>query len=192
VSDAHDACQLGELRNLGRLVVRARKAGVQVIVEGPGHMPLNLIEEDVRLEKKLCRGVPYYVLGPLVTDVGLGLDHITGAIGGAVAAASGADFLCYVTPSEHLGLPSVEDVCNGVLASKIAAHAGDLVKFGDRSRDDAMSRARRALDWGRMFSLGVDKTVRRKYANLTGRRECSMCGDYCVLKLAGKEGVRGK
>jgi phosphomethylpyrimidine synthase len=128
----------------------------------------------------------------LVTDVGLGLDHITGAIGGAVAAASGADFLCYVTPSEHLGLPSVEDVCNGVLASKIAAHAGDLVKFGDRSRDDAMSRARRALDWGRMFSLGVDKTVRRKYANLTGRRECSMCGDYCVLKLAGKEGVRGK
>jgi len=184
VADAHDACQLGELKNLGRLTERARKAGVQVIVEGPGHVPLNLIEKDVKLQKRLCHGAPYYVLGPLVTDVGVGHDHITGAIGGAIAAAAGADFLCYVTPSEHLGLPDVEDVRRGVIASKIAGHAADIVKLGRRSRDDEMSRARRALDWEKMFSLGLDGSVRGKYGHLSGKKKCSMCGEYCVLKLS--------
>ncbi|MFH1788875.1 MAG: phosphomethylpyrimidine synthase ThiC [Candidatus Altiarchaeota archaeon] len=187
VSDAHDECQLGELRNLGELTGRARKKGVQVIIEGPGHVPLNLIEKDVKLEKKICGGAPYYVLGPLVTDIGLGHDHITGAIGGAVAAAAGADFLCYVTPSEHLGLPGVEDVRRGVIASKIAAHAGDIVKYGNRKVDDEMSRARRRLDWDVMFSLGLDGEVKGRYPGLCGgAKECTMCGEYCVLKLSGE------
>lgn len=185
ISDAHDRCQLGELKNLGALTKRAREAGVQVIIEGPGHVPLNLIEKDVRLQKKVCGGAPYYVLGPLVTDIGLGYDHITGAIGGAVAAAAGADFLCYVTPSEHLGLPDVDDVHRGVIASKIAAHAGDIVKYGDKKVDDEMSRARRVLDWDKMFSLGLDASIKDKYPHLCGgSNECSMCGEYCVLKLS--------
>lgn len=187
VADAHDACQLGELKNLGGLVERARAAGVQVVVEGPGHVPLDKIAEDVKLQKELCHGAPYYVLGPLVTDIALGYDHITSAIGGAVAAAAGADFLCYVTPSEHLGLPTVEDVREGVIASRIAAHAGDLVKRGGRSRDDELSRARKNLDWDTIFKLCLDPSVKEKYAHLKDRSECTMCGEYCVLKIIGGE-----
>ena len=186
ISDAHDTCQLGELRRLGELTKRARVAGVQVIIEGPGHMPLNLIEGDVRNMKEVCDGAPYYVLGPLVTDIGLGHDHITGAIGGAIAASAGADFLCYVTPSEHLALPGIEDVRNGVIASKIAAHAADIVKYGDSSVDDEMSRARRKLDWDKVFALGLDAKVGEKYGSLCRGDECTMCGEYCVLKLDEK------
>lgn len=183
VLDASDYCMNQELRNLGQLTKKAREKGVQVIIEGPGHMPLNTIVENVRLEKKLCGNAPYYVLGPLVTDIALGYDHITGAIGGAIAAAHGADFLCYVTPSEHLGLPDIEDVKNGVIASKIAAHAADLVKYGNYSRDKAMSEARRNLDWDTMFKEGLKGDAREKYGEHTKEDVCSMCGEYCALKI---------
>lgn len=181
--DASDECQLGELRNLGRLTKIARKNGVQVIIEGPGHVPLDQIEMNVRLEKEICGNAPFYVLGPLVTDVGLGHDHITGAIGGALAALYGADFLCYVTPSEHLGLPTVDDVRNGVIASRIAAHAADMVKLGTTKVDDEMSKARKDLDWSKMFKLGLDKKIKNKYPGLENKHECTMCGEYCALKI---------
>jgi len=185
--DASDVCQIGELRNLGRLTAVARKAGVQVIIEGPGHVPLNQIEFNVRLEKEVCGNAPFYVLGPLVTDVGVGHDHITGAIGGAVAAMYGADFLCYVTPSEHLGLPGLEDVRRGVIASRIAAHAADMVKLGATGADDEMSKARRKLDWNRMFKLALDKKVKERYPDLQNKHECTMCGEYCALKILEKQ-----
>ncbi|MDD5112126.1 MAG: phosphomethylpyrimidine synthase ThiC, partial [Candidatus Altiarchaeota archaeon] len=184
--DASDACQFGELENLGRLTKIARKHGVQVMIEGPGHVPLDQIAMNVRLEKKLCDNAPFYVLGPLVCDIGIGHDHITGAIGGALAAMYGADFLCYVTPSEHLGLPSVEDVREGVIASRIAAHAADMVKLGDRHADDEMSKARRCLDWGKMFKLGLDHKIKEKYPELEDKHECTMCGEYCALKTVEK------
>jgi len=181
--DATDAAQIAELKTLGELTKKAWKAGVKVIVEGPGHLPLDQIEYNVKIQKKICHGAPFYVLGPLVTDIALGYDHITSAIGGALAGMHGADFLCYVTPSEHMGLPDIEDVKNGVIASKIAAHAADIVKLGDRSRDDDMSRARRRLDWSRMFELSLDKTVKHRHPGLEDKRECTMCGKYCVLKI---------
>ncbi len=183
IADAHDDCQIGELKILGKLTERAWSAGVQVMVEGPGHVPIHMIEQDVVLQKKICHGAPYYVLGPLVTDIGLGHDHITSAIGGAIAASAGADFLCYVTPSEHLGLPDIEDVRQGVVASKIAAHAGDIAKYGDMEKDIEMSRARRKLDWEKMFDQALDPQIAKKYSCLTSKKECSMCGEYCVLKL---------
>ncbi|MFH0859700.1 MAG: phosphomethylpyrimidine synthase ThiC [Candidatus Altiarchaeota archaeon] len=186
VHDATDKGQLGELRNLGKLTKKARAENVKVIVEGPGHVSLNQIEKNIRLQKRICGNAPFYVLGPLVTDIGLGHDHITSAIGGAVAAAAGADFLCYVTPSEHLGLPTLEDVHNGVIASKIAAHAGDIVKLGLREQDDKMSKARRTLDWERMFKLALDSSVRDKYPKLKKNDACTMCGEYCALKVMGK------
>jgi phosphomethylpyrimidine synthase len=183
IHDASDNAQIQELLNLGRLTKKAREAGVQIIIEGPGHMPLDQIEMNVKLEKKICDNAPFYVLGPLVTDIGMGRDHITGAIGGAVAAMHGADFLCYVTPSEHLGLPTKEDVREGVIASKIAAHAADIVRLRDTSRDDELSKARKDLDWNKMFELCLDNKLCDKYNHLKNKKECTMCGQYCALKI---------
>ena len=186
IADATDAPQLHELMVLGKLVERARKAGVQAMVEGPGHIPLNQIEANVRIEKAVCQGAPFYVLGPLVTDVGAGYDHITGAIGGALAAYFGADFLCYVTPSEHLSLPTVEDVREGVVASRIAAHAADIARGHGLSWDLQMSKARRGFDWNKMFELSVDPERARAHRTLRKSRSpdvCSMCGDLCAMKV---------
>ena len=180
--DATDKAQLHELKVLGKLTRRARERGVKVIVEGPGHVPLDQIEYNMKLEKRICHNAPFYVLGPLVTDIGVGHDHITSAIGGAVAGMYGADFLCYVTPSEHIGLPDADDVREGVIASKIAAHAADVVKLGRRGRDDMMSRARRRLDWDAMFRLALDKDVGKLRGKHVLGGECSMCGKYCALK----------
>ncbi|MEO0091219.1 MAG: phosphomethylpyrimidine synthase ThiC [candidate division WOR-3 bacterium] len=185
--DATDEPQILELLVIAELVSRARAAGVQVIVEGPGHIPINEIEVNVRLEKLLCNDAPFYVLGPLVTDIGCGYDHITSAIGGALASYYGADFLCYVTPSEHLGLPTVEDVRQGVIASRIAAHAGDVArgKKGARNWDDKISRARAELDWQKMIALSIDPKQAQKIYNaypLKTQGTCTMCGEFCALK----------
>ena len=190
LADATDRTQVQELITLGELVQRAQDAGVQVMVEGPGHIPLDQIETNVRLQKALCKGAPFYVLGPLVTDIAAGYDHITGAIGGAIAAMYGADFLCYVTPSEHLAIPDVDDVREGVIASRIAAHAADIVKgikgAGDRDRQMAMARKR--LDWEEQARLALDP---EKFRRVHGQRAstgsaCSMCGQYCAMDLVGK------
>ena len=187
LADATDLLQISELVVIGELVLRARRAGVQVMVEGPGHVPLSEVEANVLLEKKICRGAPFYVLGPLVTDVSAGYDHIAGAIGGAVAAAAGADFLCYVTPSEHLRLPDVDDVREGVIASKIAAHAGDIAKGvrGALEWDREMSTARKALDWDKMLSLALAPDRARKLRASSKPSDstlCTMCGEYCAMK----------
>jgi phosphomethylpyrimidine synthase len=190
ISDATDRAQVEELINLGELVERAREADVQTMVEGPGHIPLNQIATNVQLEKSLCHGAPFYVLGPLVTDIGAGYDHITAAIGGAIAAASGADFLCYVTPTEHLSLPDTEDVKIGVIASRIAAHAADIVRNTKRASewDRKMSTARKNLDWELQAELSLDpekaKAVHSKYSS--GGPACSMCGKYCAMELVQK------
>jgi len=190
LADATDRAQIEELVTLGELVERAWGAGVQVMVEGPGHVPLDQIATNVQLEKSLCRGAPFYVLGPLVTDIGAGYDHITAAIGGAVAATSGADFLCYVTPAEHLSLPDVEDVKVGVIASRIAAHAADIARGTKRAIewDKKMSIARKNLDWESQAELSLDpekaRLVHSKYSS-TGPA-CSMCGDYCAMELVRK------
>jgi phosphomethylpyrimidine synthase len=187
LADATDRAQVEELLTIGELVQRARQAGVQVIVEGPGHLPLNQIEANVRLEKAICRGAPFYVLGPLVTDVAVGYDHITGAIGGAIAAAAGTDFLCYVTPAEHLSLPDPEDVKQGVIASRIAAHAGDIAKGvkGAEQWDMKMSLARKKLNWEEQARLSLDpersRQVHSKHASAGAA--CSMCGEYCAMAL---------
>ena len=181
--DATDILQIQELVNLGKLTQMARKEGVGIIIEGPGHVPLNQIEANVILEKKICDNAPFYVLGPLVTDIALGYDHISGAIGGAIAAMHGADFLCYVTPAEHLGLPSTEDVREGVIASKIAAHAADMIKLDDRTRDLEMSNARKELNWHQMFELSIDTDMKTKYSNLIDKKACTMSGEYCALKI---------
>ncbi len=187
LADATDQAQVEELLVIGELVQRARQAGVQAMVEGPGHLPLNQIETNVQLEKSICKGAPFYVLGPLVTDVAAGYDHITGAIGGAIAAAAGTDFLCYVTPAEHLSLPDSEDVRQGVIASRIAAHAGDIVK-GVKSAeqwDKKMSVARKKLDWEEQARLSLDpersRRVHSKHASVGAA--CSMCGEFCAMKL---------
>jgi len=186
ISDASDRGQLHEMILLGKLTDKAREKGVQVIIEGPGHVPLDMIADNMRLEKTLCDGAPYYVLGPLVTDVAPGYDHITAAIGGAIAAANGADFLCYVTPSEHLRLPTIEDVREGVIASKIAAHAGDLVKMRDKAIkwDNKMSEARKKRNWDLMFELSMDRDKARQYRSeiQSDEDQCSMCGDFCAIK----------
>ena len=190
LADATDRPQVEELITLGELVERAQQAGVQVMVEGPGHLPLNQIETNVRLQKTICKGAPFYVLGPLVTDIAAGYDHITGAIGGAIAAAAGADFLCYVTPSEHLAIPDVDDVREGVIASRIAAHAADIVKGvkGAAERDRQMSLARKRLDWEEQARLALDpersRRVHRERA--TTGSACSMCGQYCAMDLVAK------
>ena len=188
LADATDRPQIEELLTLGELTERAREAGVQVMVEGPGHLPINQIEANVRLQKAICNGAPFYVLGPLVTDVAAGYDHITGAIGGAIAAAAGTDFLCYVTPAEHLSLPDPEDVRQGVIASRIAAHAGDIAKGlpGAAEWDRKMSIARKGLRWEEQARLSLDperfRHVRGKQA--TAGEACSMCGQFCAMKLA--------
>ncbi len=190
LADATDRAQVEELLVIGELVERARQAGVQTMVEGPGHLPLNQIEANVRLEKAICKGAPFYVLGPLVTDIAAGYDHITGAIGGAIAAASGADFLCYVTPAEHLSLPDPEDVKQGVIASRIAAHAADIVKGvkGAQEWDLKISKARKKLDWEEQARLSLDpersRLVHSKHAS--SGVACSMCGKFCAMELVEK------
>ena len=190
LADATDHAQVEELLILGELVQRAWKAGVQVMVEGPGHIPLNQIETNVKLQKAICKGAPFYVLGPLVTDIGAGYDHITGAIGGAIAAMHGADFLCYVTPSEHLSLPDVEDVRQGVIASRIAGHAADIAKGvkGAMDWDIKMAHARKALDWEAQANLTLTPDYSRKVhaKHTSGGEACSMCGDYCAMKVVGE------
>jgi phosphomethylpyrimidine synthase len=188
IHDATDTPQIQELLIIGELVDRARRAGVQAMVEGPGHLPLDQIEANVRLEKSVCKGAPFYVLGPLVTDVAPGYDHIVGAIGGALAALVGADFLCYVTPSEHLALPDVEDVREGVIAARIAAHAADLVRRReiDAQWDYEISRARRDLDWERQFKFAIDPEKARRIREERSPRQrdvCTMCGEFCAIKL---------
>jgi phosphomethylpyrimidine synthase len=190
IIDATDRPQIEELLTLGELVKRAREAGVQVMVEGPGHVPLDQVEMNMRLQKRVCHGAPFYVLGPLVTDIAPGYDHIVSAIGGAVAAAAGADFLCYVTPAEHLGLPTDDDVREGLIASRIAAHAGDIVKGvpGALERDLELARARKRLDWDTQRKLAIDPV---KFAAVRKRRKtrskaCSMCGDFCAMRIVGE------
>ncbi len=185
LADASDKAQLHELRVQGELVKRAHRKGVAAICEGPGHMPISHIEKNVLLQKKLCSGAPYYVLGPLTTDIGAGYDHITSAIGGAIAASAGADFLCVVTPTEHLGLPSEEDIVDGVVAMKIAAHSADIVKFGKEERDDELAIARSKLDWEKQFELSANPEKARKIykARATKTGACSMCGKYCAIRI---------
>jgi len=187
LADATDLPQVAELVVLGELVARARDAGVQVMVEGPGHVPLNEIEANIVMEKKMCDGAPFYVLGPLVTDISAGYDHVAGAIGGAIAAAAGADFLCYVTPSEHLRLPDAKDVREGVVATRVAAHAADIVKKvpGAYEWDVAMSKARKALDWEKMLQLALDPRRARQIRDSSPPQDsnlCTMCGEFCAMK----------
>ncbi len=190
IADATDRAQIEELLVIGELVQRAQQAGVQAMVEGPGHLPLNQIEANVQLEKSICKGAPFYVLGPLVTDIAAGYDHITGAIGGAIAAAAGTDFLCYVTPSEHLCLPDPEDVKQGVIASRIAAHAGDIIKGikGAEEWDRKMSRARKELDWEEQARLSLDPGLARQVhsKHTSAGAACSMCGEFCAMELMEK------
>lgn len=187
IEDASDISQIEELITLGELTRRAWEKEVQVMIEGPGHMPLDQIAANMKIQQTICKGAPFYVLGPLVTDVAPGYDHITAAIGGAVAAASGASFLCYVTPAEHLRLPDVNDVKEGIIAAKIAAHAADIAKGvkGAKDWDRAMSTARKNLDWDRMFELAIDSEKARAYRE-SARPEkedtCSMCGNFCAVK----------
>jgi phosphomethylpyrimidine synthase len=190
LADASDRPQVQELLILGELVERAWSAGVQVMVEGPGHLPLNHIAMNMQLQKSICKEAPFYVLGPLVTDIGAGYDHITSAIGGAIAGMSGADFLCYVTPAEHLSLPDSDDVRNGVIASRIAGHAADIVRSQGKAadRDRQMSLARKHLDWEQQAELAIDpervRAVKSKFS--VKSRACSMCGDYCAMDLVEK------
>lgn len=189
LADASDIPQIQELVNLGGLVKRAQDANVQVMVEGPGHMPLNQIKANMEIQKTICHGAPFYVLGPLVTDLAPGYDHITSAIGGAIAATSGANFLCYVTPAEHLSLPSLEDVKEGVIASKIAAEAADVVKGLPQvwEREREMAKARKEFDWEKQFDLAFDKSKPRTYRDkceLDDDEMCAMCGEYCAVKIA--------
>ena len=197
LADATDVCQIEELVRLGELTKRAWAHNVQVMVEGPGHVPLNQVAANMEVQKSICMGAPFYVLGPLVTDIAPGYDHITSAIGGAIAAASGADFLCYVTPAEHLRLPDLNDVKDGIIASKIAAHAADIAKGipHARDKDNEMAAARHKLDWEEMFKVAADPDKARAYFESVppaDRHSCSMCGKMCAVRttnmiLEGKE-----
>lgn len=191
IKDAGDEAQIQELIVLGRLAKMARESGVQVMIEGPGHVPINQIEYNVSIEKSLCGGAPFYVLGPLVTDVAPGYDHIVAAIGGAIAASYGADFLCYVTPSEHLRLPDGADIKEGIIASRIAAHAADIAKGIKNSMDwdSAISRARKLRDWQSQFSLAIDPQKPKRYRNDSRPKSsdvCSMCNEFCPIKRGEK------
>ena len=193
LADATDVCQIEELVRLGELTKRAWAHNVQVIVEGPGHVPLNQVAANMEVQKSICMGAPFYVLGPLVTDIAPGYDHITGAIGGAVAAMNGASFLCYVTPAEHLALPNVDDVRQGIIASKIAAHAADIAKGipGAREIDDRMADARRALDWDAQFACALDAETAKKIRDARLPEDdhsdtCSMCGKFCAVRSMNK------
>ena len=197
IADANDRAQFQELLTLGELRAHAHREGVQVMIEGPGHVPIHRIEENVKIEKEVCGGAPFYVLGPLVTDVAPGYDHIACAIGGAVAGAAGADFLCYVTPTEHLGLPGPDDVREGVITARIAAHAADLAKgvSGAADWDLAMSRKRRARDWEGMLALALDPAKARAIRKASPPRTsdvCTMCGDYCAIKVVEKHLKKGR
>jgi phosphomethylpyrimidine synthase len=193
VHDANDRAQFAELRTLAELSQKSWKAGVQVMVEGPGHVPLHLIKENIDIQQKLCKGAPFYTLGPVVTDIAPGYDHFTSAIGGAIIAQYGTAMLCYVTPKEHLGLPNKEDVKQGLIAYRIAAHAADIAKGipGARDWDDAISKARYEFDWKRQFDLAIDPETARSYHDETLKADyfkdakfCSMCGpQFCAMKL---------
>ncbi len=188
IFDATDWPQIQELLTVGELVERARKQNVQAMVEGPGHLPLNHIEANVQLEKSICKGAPFYVLGPIVTEIAPGYDHIVSAIGGAIAGMAGADFLCYLTPAEHLALPTVEDVKEGVIATRIAAHAADIVKIGEKAyaKDLEMAKARARLDWKAQFDNAIDPEKARKIRSrvkLRSPETCSMCSEFCAIKL---------
>jgi phosphomethylpyrimidine synthase len=187
LADATDRAQIEELITLGELRDQAHEAGVQVMIEGPGHVPINQVETNIKIQKELCKGAPFYVLGPLVTDVAPGYDHITSAIGGAIAGATGADFLCYVTPSEHLRLPDLEDVREGVITSRIAAHAADIAKGvqGALDWDIEMARRRKSLDWKGQIELSIDPERARRIRESSLPKEsdvCSMCGEFCSMK----------
>ena len=187
LADATDRTQIEELLTLGELRDLAVERNIQVIIEGPGHVPLNQVELNVRLEKEICKGAPFYVLGPLVTDIGMGYDHITAAIGGAAAGAAGADFLCYVTPSEHIRLPAIEDVKEGVIVSKLAAHAADIAKGikGAMEKDIQMAKCRKALDWNGQIALSLNpEKVKAWRAEIppTESEVCSMCGEFCAIR----------
>lgn len=187
IADGTDASQIEELITLGELTKRAWEKDVQVMIEGPGHMPMNQIAANMEIQKTLCHGAPFYVLGPIVTDIAPGYDHITSAIGGAIAAQNGASFLCYVTPAEHLRLPDVDDVKEGIIAAKIAAHAADIAKGipGASDWDNQMSTARHKLDWDTMFSLAIDPEKARAYRKSSQPLKedtCSMCGNFCAVK----------
>lgn len=191
INDSTDAGQVAELIELGSLAKRAWEKDVQVMIEGPGHMAMNEIAANMTLQKRICHNAPFYVLGPLVTDIAPGYDHITSAIGGAIAAANGADFLCYVTPAEHLRLPDVSDVKEGIVASKIAAHAADIAKGIPHARDidNKMSDARRRVDWEEMFSYAIDEEKARRYFDSlppSDRHTCSMCGKMCAMRTTNK------
>jgi phosphomethylpyrimidine synthase len=195
--DATDTVQIQELIVLSELVQRARSAGVQVMVEGPGHVPLGQIKANVLMEKKICDGAPFYVLGPIVTDVAMGYDHIAAAIGGAIAASSGADFLCYVTPSEHIGLPMPEDVREGVMAFRIAAHSADISRGypGAADWDLDISRARKELNWDKMIELAIDpeRAAQMRKANFPADDEvCTMCGDFCAVRRGDRVSQQDK
>jgi phosphomethylpyrimidine synthase len=190
ILDATDRPQIEELLTLGELVKRAREAGVQAMVEGPGHVPLDQVAMNIKLQKRVCQEAPFYVLGPLVTDIAPGHDHIVSAIGGAIAASAGADFLCYVTPAEHLGLPTIADVKEGLIASRIAAHAADIVKGipGAGQKDAELSKARKKLDWDKQKKLAIDP---EKFAEIRKSRKsrtsaCSMCGEFCAMKIVSE------
>jgi phosphomethylpyrimidine synthase len=187
LEDATDRSQIEELLTIGELRDRALESGVQVIIEGPGHVPLNQIELNVKIQKEICKGAPFYVLGPLVTDIAMGYDHIAAAIGGAIAGAAGADFLCYVTPAEHIRLPDIADVKEGLIASKIAAHAADIAKGipGAKELDRKMSRYRKNLDWNGQIEMSFDPKKIRKWRSEippTEQEVCSMCGEFCAIK----------
>lgn len=189
--DSNDATETAEMIELGKLCKRAWAAGVQVMVEGPGHMALDEIAANMKLQKRLCHNAPFYVLGPLVTDIGVGYDHITAAIGGAISASSGADFLCYVTPAEHLCLPNAQDVLDGLMATKIAAHAADIAKKVPHARDmdDKMGQARRKLDWNAMWKCALDPvTGKKRYEESPAATEgtCTMCGKMCAVRTVNK------
>ncbi|MEK6527451.1 MAG: phosphomethylpyrimidine synthase ThiC [Nitrospirota bacterium] len=196
LADATDRTQISELKTLGALRDLAVDAGIQVIIEGPGHVPLNQVELNIKMQKEICKGAPFYVLGPLVTDIAMGYDHIAAAIGGAIAGAAGADFLCYVTPSEHIRLPNIEDVKEGVIASKIAAHAADIAKGvkGAIDMDIAMAKRRKALDWYGQIALSFNpEKVKQWRAEVppTESEVCSMCGEFCAIKTV-EEALRKK
>ena len=187
IEDATDRSQIEELLTIGELRDRALEAGVQAIIEGPGHVPLNQVELNIKLQKEICKGAPFYVLGPLVTDIAMGYDHIAAAIGGAIAGAAGADFLCYVTPAEHIRLPDIEDVKEGVIASKIAAHAADIAKgvSGAKERDRKMALCRKNLDWKGQIELSFNPDKVRKWRSEAPPSEqdvCSMCGEFCAIR----------
>ncbi len=193
LADATDVCQIEELVRLGELTKRAWAHNVQVMVEGPGHVPLDQIAANMKVQETICMGAPFYVLGPLVTDIAPGYDHITSAIGGAIAAMSGAAFLCYVTPAEHLALPNVEDVKQGIIASRIAAHAADIAKGLPHARDidDAMADARRNLDWDAQFACAIDPDTARAIRDSRKPEDdhadtCSMCGKFCAVRSMNK------